>query len=364
MRQRTPLFWMRQAIERGCLTVGFIGGSITDAKKRFNWPEPVIAWLSERYPQLRIKVENTAISATGSDLGVFRAERDLLSRNCDIVFIEYAVNDYHVDSLQRGRSREGLVRKLLAQGQKDIVLTYTFNQDMYDRMITDETPESIKEFEELAEHYRLNSVWMGMHALQEVKSGRMKWDEWLPDGLHPGSRGSLSYAQSVISLLESDLSSSAEHNTNPPQGLPGALHEGHWQNSFILPWENVFWESPWTMRRWPYSAWMDEVLFTSAVGARLSFEFVGTGVALGQDFGKYAADFKWRIDQGKWKTYHHERPDWCPDRGWPVVSLLTEELESGKHQLEIEVIHGNTEQCKGSDFALVFIGCIAKKCDE
>ncbi|HEX2948401.1 MAG TPA: hypothetical protein VHV83_02335, partial [Armatimonadota bacterium] len=58
-------------------------------------------------------------------------------------------------------------------------------------------PASIREFEELADHYGIPSVWMGLHAFNDVKAGRMRWEEWLPDGLHPQDRGSYSYAQSV-----------------------------------------------------------------------------------------------------------------------------------------------------------------------
>src|SRR4051794_17007352 len=90
---RSKLQQTRIKIQEGSLTVGFIGGSITDARPRHNWPEPVIAWFAEQYPELRIMVENAAIGATGSDLAAFRAKRDLIDTNCDLVFIEFAVND-------------------------------------------------------------------------------------------------------------------------------------------------------------------------------------------------------------------------------------------------------------------------------
>ncbi|MCL6444234.1 MAG: SGNH/GDSL hydrolase family protein, partial [Alicyclobacillus sp.] len=175
---------------RGRLTVGFIGGSITDARPGHNWPEGVLAWLVERYPNVRIVVENAAIGATGSDLAVFRADRDLVRHNCDLVFVEFAVNDMGLAAERRYRTREGLLRKILKSGRTDVVVVYTYAQDMYEDMMHNRVPASIAEFEELAAHYGLPSVWMGLYALDEVKRGRMKWEEWLPDGLHPTQRGS------------------------------------------------------------------------------------------------------------------------------------------------------------------------------
>ncbi|WP_029192644.1 hypothetical protein [Paenibacillus harenae] len=73
----------------------------------------MIGWLAEQFPDARISVENAAIGATGSDLAAFRAKRDLIDRGCDLVFVEYAVNDEGTPPEQRGRSREGLIRAKL-----------------------------------------------------------------------------------------------------------------------------------------------------------------------------------------------------------------------------------------------------------
>ena len=51
----------------------------------------------------------------------------------------------------------------------------------------------------------IGSVWMGLHALREVRRGLLTWEEWLPDGLHPENRGSLVYAHSVTAFLAEAL---------------------------------------------------------------------------------------------------------------------------------------------------------------
>jgi hypothetical protein len=67
----------RQLLSRA-LTVGFIGGSITDARPGWNWPEVVCAWLVENFPAARLRVENAAIRATGSDRVVIEYELALI----------------------------------------------------------------------------------------------------------------------------------------------------------------------------------------------------------------------------------------------------------------------------------------------
>ncbi|REE69683.1 lysophospholipase L1-like esterase [Paenibacillus taihuensis] len=365
-KHRNPLIHTCKALEEGQLTVGLIGGSITDARPRHNWPEPVIAWLVAQYPQVRIVVENAAIGATGSELAVFRAKRDLIDRGCQLVFIDYAVNDSGEPSDKRQRTREGLVRKLLEDGSRDVVFTHTFMQSMYAAMSEGGVPDTIAELETLADHYGIGSVWMGLYALEEVRKGRMRWEEWLPDGLHPTHRGSLSYAQSVIAFLEKELYNqhnqrlhqSAAPTLHAQRELPTPLHPHHWGDATLLPLTEVRTEGPWVIRRWPFYEWIDQVLETAAVSAKLSFAFEGRGLSLGFDFGKTSAEFRYRIDGGDWVAISRERPDWCGDDGWYRDCFLGDDLPAGQHQIELEVVHGDRPECRGTNFRLAHIGVI------
>jgi hypothetical protein len=367
-RHRAPLTKFKQMLGTGAVTVGFLGGSITEAAPGHNWPEKVLAWLTERYPDVRFTVENAAIGATGSDLGCFRARRDILDRSCDIVFVEYAVNDYYSDKEIRKRSREGLIRQLLAGGEADVVLVYTYLQAMYKEMYEGRMPDSVEELETLAGHYGIGSVWAGLFAFEEVRLGRMDWDEWLPDGLHPTYRGSLSYAQAVIAFLEEELRTeekeSGEHlpadngHATGAAILPAPLSSSHWGSVSQLPFAKVVSEGPWIVRRSSRLVWIDQMLTTSAIGAKLVFSFEGTGLALAFDFGKRSADFRYRIDGGEPAIHVFDRKEWCPDEGMFHLALVALDLPPGQHRVELEVIHGDGPGCTGTRFKLAFIGVI------
>jgi hypothetical protein len=354
---RAPLCRTWEALRQGRITLGFIGGSITDPRPGYTWPEPVIAWFVGTFPRARVRVENAAIGATGSELAVFRAQRDLIARGCDIVFIDYAVNDGGEPPEKRERTREGLLRKLLAGQGRDVVLAHTFCQDHYAPFLAGRQPASIADFEKLAEHYAIGSVGMGLHALREVQRGLLRWEEWLPDGLHPQHRGSLSYAQAVIGFLE------AERRRRRPGGarrpLPPPLNPRNWEHARVLPFSKVRLQGPWTVRRASRLVWMDEILSTAAPGARLAFEFRGRGLSLGFDFGKTSAEFRWRLDGGAWQDSKRDRPDWCGPDGWYRVSSVADDLTPGRHAFELEVVHGNAAGCTGTNFQLALIGVVA-----
>lgn len=347
-----------EGIKKGSLTIGFIGGSITDGRPGHNWPEPTTAWFVENFPNVRIHVENAAIGATGSDLAVFRAKRDLIDRNCDLVFVEYAVNDGGTPTEKRNSTREGLIRKLLSE-ERDVVLVYTYSQDMYKAMAGGQVPDTISEFEEIGKYYNIGSVWMGLNAFEEVNKGRMRWEEWLPDGLHPQYRGSLSYAHSVMKFLEKELiQEPGESEILGGSKLPEPMFKDNWENAFILPFSEVKTEGPWVVKRWPNLVWVDQVLETAAVGAKLSFPFEGRGLCLGFIFGKTSSEFKYRLDGGEWVETHRDRPGWVTEANWYRVYNIEDGLTDTKHKIEIEVIHGDKPECTGTNFVLTFIGVI------
>jgi lysophospholipase L1-like esterase len=361
---RNRLSKVKRKLQTGQLTLGFIGGSITaDSRVMANWPESVARWFVETFPKVRFTVENAAIGATGSDLAVFRADRDLINHQCDLIFIEFAVNDYNTPTEQRMRAREGLIRKLLADGRSELVFVYTYCQKMYEDMSQGKVPASIAEFEELAEHYGISTVWVGLHAWREVKKGRMTWDEWLPDGLHPTHRGSLSYGQCVIDYLEKEGLTALDAESDViDKPLATPLNVNHWGQVDTLPFDEVQLEGPWMIRRAAaHMPWVDQILGTSAIGAKLSFSFTGKGLALAFDFGKKSAEFTYKLDGAPAITCCRDRPNWCGDSGWFRIYWIADDLEDGLHHIELEVVHGNREECTGTNFHLGLIGIVKQE---
>ncbi len=348
----------RKALENGQLTVGFIGGSITDPRTGHNWPEYVAPWFVENYPNARIIVENAAIGATGSDLAVFRAQRDLIDRGCDLVFIEYAVNDLGMAREPRFRTREGLVRKLLAGAGRDLVFAYTFSQPMYECYAANELHQSIADFELLADHYGISSVNMGLYTLNRVRAGKLKWEAWLPDGLHPQHAGSRCYGDSVNVFLEQELITAPSDGEEPTgDDLPVPHNAKNWEKAYHLPLLDIETQGPWSINRWACNEWIDQVLTTAAPGAGLSFSFTGRALSLGFDFGAMSSEFRYRLDDGEWTDANRERPEWGGAEGWFQIFNVADDLASAEHTFELEVTHAGEGQF-GTNFRLAFVGVV------
>ena len=350
IRSRRPLSHFAEAIRRGAITVGFVGGSITEPEAGRRWSDKLVDWLIYRHPGLTVNVENAAKGATGSLSAIFRVEEDILNCGCDIVFVETAVND---GPPAFGACREGLLRKLLRQDRFDVVLVYTFCDGHYADLSEGRQPASVADWEELAEHYRISSVFSGAYALELLNRGFVRWEEWLPDGLHPQQAGSRLYVEPIAKLLEDNLNAQAE-SRNP---LLEPLHPDHWEQAHALAWPSVERIGPWRLtheRRLPSVTYM---LFTASLRAGLKCRFHGRGVILRRNVNGRAAGYRYRFDGGAWRASDDALPDWGVNASdWVREEVLATDLPDGEHELELYTTFA--KGAKGSNFELAAIGVI------
>ena len=108
------------------ITVAYIGGSITEGYNAGTtefYAKTCTDLLQGYFPDITVTGVNAGISGTPSLLGNLRLERDVLSADPDIVFVEFAVNDGQEADYKN--AYESLVRTLLTQ-EKDIAVVLLF----------------------------------------------------------------------------------------------------------------------------------------------------------------------------------------------------------------------------------------------
>ncbi len=164
-------------------TVAYIGGSITQGLNAGD--DDCYAKLSYNYLASNygtgdnVEYVNAGLSGTPSVLGTLRVDRDVLSKNADIVFIEFAVNDGQ-DQVHK-ESYESLVRTILMQDNEPaVVLLFTILESGYTAQ---------EHMKKIGEYYELPMVSVADALTPEFESGRMVWADYSDDGSHPHKIG-------------------------------------------------------------------------------------------------------------------------------------------------------------------------------
>ena len=192
------------------LTVAFFGGSLTWSA---NATEPNVTgfrglmakYLTEKYPEAHFTFVDAAIGGTGSNLGMFRLERDVLSKKPDLVFLDFACNDGGENTaIAPTCCYEYLLREMIARGICVQQMFFTFKDWTKPGAMPSKEHPRRDVYWQLAKAYGTpvgdvyeTPLWKRMNA------GEVPVDKvWPIDGGHPDDIGYRMFADAGIAGFE------------------------------------------------------------------------------------------------------------------------------------------------------------------
>ena len=209
-----------------------IGGSITagglqtkDPARRYI--QQLAKWFETTFPGLKVRFVNAGIGATDSAYGALRVKRDVLDQHPDLVVVEFAVND-PAPPQGRGNSYEGLLRQLLSSS-KDLAVIELFFMHKDGK-----SAQSIQV--DLGHHYGLPMISFTDAMWPEFQSGRLKWEAFYADVVHPNSEGHDVASELIGNFLATSLAKLPPPNQPLPQvaKLPTPLISDAYEHGFLF----------------------------------------------------------------------------------------------------------------------------------
>lgn len=199
---------MRKAKSREEITVGVIGGSITQGSLASNsencYASHFYHWWKAAFPETKVNFINAGIGGTTSYLGVHRVDSDLLSYKPDVVIVEFSVNDSNTFFYKE--TYEDLVRRILkADNSPAVLLLFTTMEDG----TSAQTNDLLIGFK-----YDLPRISYREMVLKGIDKGNFTWDDISPDNIHPNDKGHAMIGEVLWDYLNNiyaKLSSIAEH---------------------------------------------------------------------------------------------------------------------------------------------------------
>ncbi len=199
---------LKKKLENGeKITLGYFGGSITQGAgvedKSLCWRALVTDWFRKKYPQNEFDEINAGIGGTGTDLGMFRAHKDLISKKPDVVFVEFSVNDYRAGFKKAQYCMESIVRQILdADKNTDIVFVITIMKLMHDDIKEGKKLESYEAHYSVAQHYGIECIDAGIEFTERIDRGEGDWKTYTTDCTHPNQYGYKLYFKKITKEIE------------------------------------------------------------------------------------------------------------------------------------------------------------------
>lgn len=356
--ENTEVTWMDAMIERAMIakgnnyrlktvldkirrgekvTVGFIGGSITEgymAGTADNYVKLVTQHLDTQYGggKGNVTYVNAGLSGTPSMLGLIRSEDDLLYAQPDLIFIEFAVND--AMSTTDRYAYESLVRKCLQQENSPaVILLYSVTENGY----TCQDEMNLTAF-----YYGLPAISVKNAIMPEIESGNMAWIDWSGDDVHPHVQGHQLYAKFITTLIDT----LDQEEADAPVEVPERCRVGKdWSSMALLDGESL---NPTALGGFAASSAAHshfQRAYSYRGGDNSGLTFTVTGTALFLVFkASTSATFGTAEVLVDGEVVMHL--DACAPDAWndPVTRLIYAEKETATHEITVRMQPGDEEK--------------------
>ena len=209
------------------ITVAYIGGSITEGYNAGTtefYAKTCTDLLQGYFPDITVTGVNAGISGTPSLLGNLRLERDVLSADPDIVFVEFAVNDGQEADYKN--AYESLVRTLLTQ-EKDIAVVLLFT-------VLDSGYTCQEHMSKIGANSDLPMISVHDSVYEEIEAGRMTWQDYSNDQSHPNAYGHKCITNFVDNYYQKVLPVVAENVGEVSKELPDPVFSAKYMNMHYM----------------------------------------------------------------------------------------------------------------------------------
>lgn len=222
------------------LNISYLGGSITEGMTVAPG-NPELCWANLTYEHIRdtfgtggnVTYNNAGIAGTPSKLGVIRLQRDVLSTDPDICFVEFAVNDGNDNDYQM--AYESILRDLI---ERDVAVVLVFS--------VTESGHSCQEYMQAqGEYYGLPMISY-RDALQFMfDNGKMTWRDFSDDQSHPNEAGHALVAEMINNYFDKVMEQTPEEHTYPAEPMTELWYDGvvMYDNTSVTPESLGSWET-------------------------------------------------------------------------------------------------------------------------
>ena len=349
-RKGLPNFFQKlQAAQTA--TIAYLGGSITQASD--GWREHSAAWFQEQYPTASIKSIDAAIGGTGSDFGAFRLRKQILELNPDLLFIEFAVNDGEMSPQLIHETMEGIIRQTWKYNPHiDICFVYTLAATMLPAMQQRKLPVSSRAMEDIAQHYGIPSVNMGMEVAAMSLNGKLvfkgKIDEYpgkivfSPDNVHPyAETGHRLYTAAFSRSLK--IIANSRPNTSMLHKLGKPYSKNNWEAAQMISvadlrktgsWQVVSSTDDSVARNMPNT--LPYLAKSTLPGSTIQVKFKGRMIGLFDIIGPGCGQYQVTIDKEAPKLYPRFDP-YCTYYQQQPLFIPIPDLKQKVHTIEFKV---------------------------
>lgn len=220
------------------LNVLYYGGSVTGGTgasnaNKYSWRALVGNWFTENFPKATINNYNVAYGGTSSIFGAYRLNEDVISKDPDLIFIEFSINDHYDNQVRKvtkeeaARRYETIVRNIWKEVPDcDIVTVLTTEKGYINTNRTGEVHSQAQGHEDVSITYKIPSLHIGRALVSKLSYGDAfgDWNKYMTDIVHPNDKGYALYFEVFEEYLANCLLHKSYSGKVQNHSLPRQIH--------------------------------------------------------------------------------------------------------------------------------------------
>jgi len=319
------------------VSIAYFGGSITQGQGASDravtaWRPLTTTWFKTNFPQATVTEIDASWGATGSDLGAFRCTRDVSSKNPDLVFIEFAVNDWAKTSADIQPYMDGIIRNIWRTLPNCAIgIIYTVHNGTIGAYDNGTYPPAVLAQQAVADYYHVGSINVGKKLWEATKAGQGTIATLTVDGTHPTDAGYKIYADEIAGVLKRYVLTPPVPAAYSPVALPAPFVSNTVDNGVIIMADQL--SFPGWKNSATGSARFPNEFSCNTPATKLTYPFKGTAVGMDWIPGTDGGEMQWSVDNStpvQKSGYASSSRESYP--------CLTNALAHGSHTLTIEVL--------------------------
>lgn len=344
LKARNGIFnFLNKANKGDSVTIAYLGGSITATD---GYRVQSAALFRDKY-KWKVQGINSGLGGTGSDLGAFRFDNDALQFNPDLIFVEFAVNDFDKDSVNIAKAMEGIVRQAKKKNPKtDICFIYTISKNMFPEIKEGKIAMSTRVMECIADYYGIPSINMAATVIGLLHQNKLIYETdeendpqgriiFSRDGVHPFLAGHQLYTDAI----DRSFSVMAKMKNNKKKTLPPAMRSDNYESAKYYSVKSFPRSAGFKLMdaKHPLSRFLDvydDLIYTDNPQDSLVVNFNGTMIGFEDIMGPNSCAFSLSIDGGS--PVRIPRFDFWSG-GYRRSYFLSGELPEGNHRVVVRL---------------------------
>lgn len=319
----------------------FMRGADTDYPVVKPLKQRIINWFNENYPNVQTELIDAELNGTDSTLGLYRLDNDVLAYSPDLVFIDFSVCDFEMNTPEKSaKNLENIIRRVTEHKKDtDIVLFSSLSSKMADVYKTGKQPFLTKIYTDMARYYDVAFLDLGKALYEDYQQSGAALTDYFIHNMQLTEKSAALYGNYAAEFFADTIQN---NNNLYSRKVKNAIFSQKNEYRMISTKAAEYTEG-WSLG--------EASISSDQKGSSVQVRFSGTSIGLMWEVSPKSGAIEYKIDNGDW-IYLDAYDELAYKYARLSYVILQDNLKDTEHLLTIRIAKKCNPRSMGSEITI------------